>query len=64
MWSICDEIRKHRSFREVWIAYLLGAIFFLALTWLESGDLRMLHSYSSSSARNPHVYVQGWLSIQ
>ena len=64
IWSKCVEIRKHRSFREVWIAYLLGAIFFFALTWLESGDLRMLHSYSSSSAQNPHVYAQGWLSIQ
>lgn len=64
MWSICDEIRKHRSFREVWIAYLLGSIFFFVLTWLGSGDLRMLHSYSSSSTQHSHVYAQAWLSIQ
>ena len=23
-WLISDEARKHRAFREVWVAYLLG----------------------------------------
>lgn len=29
MWSIRDELRKHRAFREVWVGYLLGAAYFL-----------------------------------
>jgi len=29
MWSIRDELRKHRAFREVWAGYLLGAGYFL-----------------------------------
>ena len=29
MWSIRDEWRKHRAFREVWVGYLLGAAYLL-----------------------------------
>ena len=26
-WLISDEARKHRAFREVWVAYLLGGLY-------------------------------------
>ncbi len=29
MWSIRDEWKKHRAFREVWVGYLLGAAYLL-----------------------------------
>ena len=28
-WLISDEARKHRAFREVWVAYLLGGLYLL-----------------------------------
>lgn len=29
MWSVRDEVRKHRAFREAWVGYLLGAAYLL-----------------------------------
>lgn len=33
MQSVLDEVRKHHSFREVWVGYLLGVVFFLISFW-------------------------------
>lgn len=48
MWSIKDELRKHRAFREVWAGYLLGAAYFLF-------NLRQYSRYGSPSS---------WFEIQ
>lgn len=36
MWPICDELRKHRAFREVWVGYLLGGAYLLLGVWNDS----------------------------
>ena len=37
-WLISDEARKHRAFREVWVAYLLGGLYLLLGLYTEISD--------------------------
>lgn len=37
MWPICDGLKKHQAFREVWVAYLMGGAFFLLGLYQTSG---------------------------
>lgn len=36
MWSVLGEAKKHRAFREAWVAYILGGIFLL-ISFYQSG---------------------------
>ena len=44
-WLISDEARKHRAFREVWVAYLLGGLYLL-LGLYRITACSMMHSKS------------------
>ncbi len=35
MWSVLDEAKKHRAFRESWVAYILGGLFLLMSLYIE-----------------------------
>lgn len=37
-WLISDEARKHRAFREVWVAYLLGGLYLLLGLYTEISE--------------------------
>mgnify|MGYP007002547087 FL=1 len=37
-WLISDEARKHRAFREVWGAYLLGGLYLLLGLYTEISE--------------------------
>lgn len=47
-WLISDEARKHRAFREVWVAYLLGGLYLLLGLYTEISNritaCSMMHS--------------------
>lgn len=50
-WLISDEARKHRAFREVWVAYLLGGLYLLLGLYTEISEqnysvLYVMHSKS------------------
>ena len=37
-WLISDEARKHRAFREVWVAYILGGLYLLLGLYTEISE--------------------------
>ena len=37
-WLISDDARKHRAFREVWVAYLLGGLYLLLGLYTEISE--------------------------
>lgn len=51
MWSVLDEARKHRAFREVRVGYILGAIFLL------------FYFYQSEPIATPTHFLR-WYTVQ
>ena len=50
-WLISDEARKHRAFREVWVAYLLGGLYLLLFKPVKNFmDKRAKHYQDMESA--------------
>lgn len=54
-WLISDEARKHRAFREVWVAYLLGGLYLLLGLYTEISEQNYSALYDAQ---------QKWLFIQ
>ena len=54
-WLISDEARKHRAFREVWVAYLLGGLYLLLGLYTEISEQNYSALYDAQ---------QKWLFVQ
>ena len=54
-WLISDEARKHRAFREVWVAYLLGVLYLLLGLYTEISEQNYSALYDAQ---------QKWLFVQ
>ena len=54
-WLISDEARKHRAFREVWVAYLLGGLYLLLGLYIEISKQNYSALYDAQ---------QKWLFVQ
>ena len=48
-WLISDEARKHRAFREVWVAYLLGGLYLLLGLYTEISEQNYSVLYTACS---------------
>lgn len=54
-WLISDEARKHRAFREAWVAYLLGGLYLLLGLYTEISEQNYSALYDAQ---------QKWLFVQ
>ena len=55
MWAVLGEAKKHRAFREAWVAYILGGIFLLISLYQNDGGLykwiivqQNIHTYGAT----------------
>ena len=54
-WLISDEARKHRAFREVWVACILGGLYLLLGLYTEISEQNELECKSEV----PYVIYSG-----
>ena len=61
-WLISDEARKHRAFREVWVAYLLGGLYLLLGLYTEISEQNYSALYDAQQKWNfiqQNIYSYG-----
>ena len=61
-WLISDEARKHRAFREVWVAYLLGGLYLLLGLYTEISEQNYSVLYDAQQKWNfvqQNIYSYG-----
>ena len=61
-WLISDEARKHRAFREVWVAYLLGGLYLLLGLYTEISEQNYSVLYDAQQKWNfvqQNIYYYG-----
>lgn len=63
MQLIWNEARKQRAFREVWVGYLLAALFLSVFIYTDSGDLTSVFIYADSGGLTVDLKIS-WFLIQ